>query len=133
MTPEPSRHARCGRCRARADPQRGQATVEFALVLPLILLVAVGVVQVARVTASQVAVIDAARAGARAAAVDPDLRVARSAALGPPGSDVTMHLTPGEPELVTVAVSTRVRLMPGLGWSDVTVSASSTHAVERTD
>jgi Flp pilus assembly protein TadG len=48
---------------------RGQAAVEAALVLPFMMAVVLGVVQVAVVAAEQLAVWHAAREGARAAAV----------------------------------------------------------------
>lgn len=57
----------------------GQATVEFALLLPLVLLLLMAVVQVGLVVRDQVAVVHAAREAARAAAVDPDPRHARFA------------------------------------------------------
>ena len=62
--------------------QRGQATVELALGLPLVLLGVLLVVQVGLVVADQVRVVHAAREGVRAAAVDDrDRCAARRAAL----------------------------------------------------
>ena len=52
--------------------ERGQASVELALVLPLVAILLLGVVQVAVVAARQVAVTDAARDAARAAASGAD-------------------------------------------------------------
>ena len=52
--------------------QRGQATVEFAFVLPLIVLAALAVIQVGLVVRDQLGVVHAAREAARAASVDPD-------------------------------------------------------------
>jgi Flp pilus assembly protein TadG len=61
----------------RALPgDRGQATVEFALVLPVIVLVVMLVLQVGLVVREQVLVSHAAREGARAAAVSDADRVA---------------------------------------------------------
>lgn len=60
----PGTRRRSGRC-----GQAGQATVELALALPVVVLVLLAVVQVALVARSQILVVDAARAGARAAAV----------------------------------------------------------------
>ena len=48
---------------------RGQASVELALALPLLVLVLLGIAQVVVVGAQQLAVLHAAREGARAAAV----------------------------------------------------------------
>ena len=50
----------------------GQATVELALALPLLCLLLLGVVQIAVVVRDQLVVIEAARVGARAAAVSAD-------------------------------------------------------------
>ena len=51
---------------------RGQATVEFALVLPLLVLVLAGVIWVGNIMTVQVRLEHAAREGARAAAVEPE-------------------------------------------------------------
>jgi hypothetical protein len=61
--------------------QRGQATVELALVLPLLLLALLLLVQVALVVRDQVRVVHAAREAARAAAVQEDLGPVVDAAL----------------------------------------------------
>ncbi len=54
----------------RRKHERGQATVELALVLPLLALVLLGVVQIALIGRDSIAVTHAARAAARAAAID---------------------------------------------------------------
>lgn len=64
---------------------RGQATVEVALALPVVVLALLLVVQVALVARSQLQVAAAAREGARAAAVDPSAGAAERAALGASG------------------------------------------------
>jgi len=51
---------------------RGSAVVEFALVLPLVLVVLLGAVEVAVVARTQLEVSQAAREGAREAATTPD-------------------------------------------------------------
>ena len=55
--------------RRRGD--EGQATVELALVLPLVCLLLLALVQVGLVVHAHLLVVHAAREGARAAAVDP--------------------------------------------------------------
>ena len=60
------------RRRARRGSTRGQATVEFAFVLPLVVLALLAVVQVGVVVRDQLGVVHAAREAARAASVDPD-------------------------------------------------------------
>lgn len=58
---------------------RGQATVELALCLPLLCTLLLGVVQVAVITRDRLAVQLAAREGARAAAIGGDERAVRRA------------------------------------------------------
>jgi Flp pilus assembly protein TadG len=58
----------------------GQATVEVALLLPLVATMLLGVVQVGLVVRDQVLVTHAAREAARAAAVDPTEDAARQGA-----------------------------------------------------
>lgn len=53
----------------RAERERGQALVEFALVLPLFLLLLLGIVQFGTVFRDYIALTDATRVGARQAAV----------------------------------------------------------------
>lgn len=65
---------------AAAHPTRGQATVEFVMVLPLVVVVCLAVVQVAVVARRDVLVAHAAREAARAAAVEPDPTAAATAA-----------------------------------------------------
>jgi Flp pilus assembly protein TadG len=67
---------------ARVDPRResGQAAVEFALVLPVVLLAVLGIVQVGVALRNELAVQLAAREGARAAAVTTDAGSAAAAA-----------------------------------------------------
>lgn len=74
----------------------GQATVELVLVLPVVVLALLLVIQVGLIARAQVLVVNAAREGARAAAVDGPA-AARAAAAGAPG----MH-----PDRVTVSAST---------------------------
>ena len=60
---------------------RGQATLELALVLPLVLAITLLVVQVGLVVRDHQLVLNAAREGARSAATDPTLAAARQAAV----------------------------------------------------
>lgn len=66
--------------RASRD-QRGQATVELALVLPFVLTIVLALVQVGLVARDAVRVTHAARSGARAAAVGFDDESVRRAAV----------------------------------------------------
>ena len=65
--------ARCGgsACRgARSHNQRGQSTVEFALVLPVLLMFFLALLQIAVVAREQIRTQHAARVAAREASVD---------------------------------------------------------------
>ncbi|MBK9180245.1 MAG: pilus assembly protein [Acidimicrobiales bacterium] len=123
----------------RASPQRGQAAVELALVLPLVALLLLALIQVGLVVRDQVLVIHAAREGARAAAVDDDPGAARRAALRAAGLaagrlTVEVDGRGGEGSRVRVRVRYRaptdVPLVGGL-VGDVTVGGSVTMRVER--
>lgn len=118
--------------------ERGQATVELALVLPLVVLFALVVVQAALVANARLLVSHAAREGARAAAVDPNQAAAAEAArgsLGVPGSRLAVSLRGGsaEGDLITVtvvySVATDVPLVGQL-IGDVEVESSVTMRVE---
>ncbi|MBM3670672.1 MAG: pilus assembly protein [Actinobacteria bacterium] len=85
--------------------ERGQATVELALVLPILALAILAVLQVALVVRDHIAVVHAAREAARAASVDPDPTRARVAALRMlPGAEVRVgnRGRVGEPIAVVV-------------------------------
>lgn len=98
---------------------RGQATVEFALILPLLLIVAIVLVHIGVGLAVQVQVEAAAREGARAAAVEPASAVERAEVaarrtLGSRAADVS---TTVEAEWVVVEVQTEVTMIPFVGSS----------------
>jgi Flp pilus assembly protein TadG len=125
----------------RLRRERGTASVEFAAVLPLVLISLLLVVQVALVVAEQLIVQHAAREGAREAAVWNDDAHARDAAIraGNLESDRTeVEVTPsdrpvGSPVLVTVRyrVSLVVPYVTRFLPSEVTLTASSEYRVER--
>jgi Flp pilus assembly protein TadG len=99
----------------------GQATVEVVLVTPLLLALGIALVWLALVAAHQVALVDAARAAARAASAGGDEAAARAAAVdAAPGLDparLELSLTRGG-GLVDVRVRYRqpppLRLLAGL-------------------
>jgi hypothetical protein len=95
---------------ARRRSERGQATVELALVLPLVVTLLLVIVQGGVLARDQVLVTHAAREAVRAAAVDPDEKAIEQAARdagpldhdrlgvdighrGQPGSRVTVRIT----------------------------------------
>ena len=112
------------------DRDRGQATVEFAVALPLVALLVLGIVQLVVIARDQLAVELAAREGARAAAA--------AAAPGPAATDAAHQAVALDPLDVTVATesdrisvtvahssNTNVPLI-GLFISDVQVAATVT-------
>jgi Flp pilus assembly protein TadG len=120
-------------CRGRA--QRGQATVELALVLPFLVLLMLMLLQVALVGRDYVLVVHAARAAVREASVDAGTARVRAAAthvlkgakvdIGPKGSI-------GQPISVTVRykVHTDVPVIGAL-VPDRELRATSVMRVER--
>jgi Flp pilus assembly protein TadG len=99
--------------------ERGQASLELALVLPFVLVVLLAVVQVGLVVRDQLLVLHATREAARAASVgDPDAqveRVARSAGpLTPSRLHVTITRRAGPDGAVDVEVDTRYRSVTDL-------------------
>ena len=109
---------------------RGQATVEFALALPVVVILVLGVVQLVVVARDQLAVELAAREGARAAAVaaarDGAATDAALAAVTLRPLDISVSTSGGR---VTVSVTHQTRTdvpLIGLAIGDVEVSASVT-------
>jgi Flp pilus assembly protein TadG len=100
----------------RADA--GAATAELAVALPAVMVVLAAVLSVGQAVLAQVGCVDAARAGARAAARGDGLDQVRGAALaavagdGDPGPVVgaVVEVVP-HGDTVTVAVSRSVRLL----------------------
>jgi Flp pilus assembly protein TadG len=68
-----------GRRAWHQDEPRGSAAVEFVLVLPLVLTLAVAILQLALIAKDQLILQDAARAGAREASVTTDDAAVRGA------------------------------------------------------
>jgi hypothetical protein len=112
---------------------RGQATVEFALVLPAVALMAVVLVVVGVAVRNELAVEHAAREGARAAAVSADpATAARSAAAHVTTLPVEVS-TLDDGTRVTVTVTTTLELgLPIVGSliGPITHSASATMMLE---
>jgi hypothetical protein len=88
---------------------RGQATVELALSLPLLVILLGFVVEVAMVAGDQVRLWHASREAARAAVVDPDPAAARVAAERSGLSDLSIVIEP-EPEYRVQGQPLRVEL-----------------------
>lgn len=118
--------------------ERGSASIEFALVLPLVLVVLLGIVEVLVVARTQLEVGQAAREGARQAATTPDVSSAVAAARRalPDGiadtARVAVHREQhvGGAARVTVSVDHRVAI-PLLGGFGVTLRSVAVMWVER--
>ncbi|CAB4576251.1 MAG: pilus assembly protein [Actinobacteria bacterium] len=93
--------------RGRLD--RGQAVVELALALPVVILVLLGVVQVAVVVRDQLVTQHAAREAARAAAVSASPTTAASRAAAPLGLDDLGVRVSAAGDVVRVEVRSRTR------------------------
>jgi Flp pilus assembly protein TadG len=117
----------------------GQASVELALVLPLVFILLLGIVQLGLLVRDQILVVHAAREAAREAAVDP----AADAAAGAAAASSTLD---GARLTVTTsgrgATGSRVRVevayraptgvpIIGAALGDLTLRASATMRVER--
>lgn len=96
----------------------GQALVEFALILPVFLLILLGITEFGRIYAAQLTVSHAAREGARLAVVGaPDATITQRVQESSPqldASKLTISITPTQPrtrgEQVTVQVSYPVEI-----------------------
>lgn len=103
--------------------ERGTAVVEFALVLPIVLMVALALVQVGLLVRDRLLVESAVRSGARTAAVDPlDVAVREAVLRAAPALDeasvsvaVMRPGAQGEPVTVTVSYTAPVRV-PLVAW-----------------
>jgi Flp pilus assembly pilin Flp len=97
--------------RGRAPRDReesGQATVEFALILPLVIFAALAIIQVGLLVRDHLAVVHAAREAVRAASVDPDPSSAVHAAHETlPHAEVDVSPRPSVGEPITVEVRYR--------------------------
>lgn len=108
------------RSRSRSAQDRGTAAVEFALVLPLLLLVVLGIIDFGRALNAQITLTQAAREGARLAALGQPNVVGQTQAAATGLSPVTVTVTrcPAGPAPAPTGVSrsaTRSRSSPPSG------------------
>ena len=105
----------------RVRPRRGdqgQSTVEFALVLPFVLLLLLVLLQAGVMLRDQLVVVGAAREAAREAAVSPErARIEAAARRAAPGLDLSIKLArgPRRGDLASVDVSARPTTLPLVG------------------
>ncbi len=124
-----------GRAFTRARSDHGQATVELALVLPLVFGMLVLVFQVALVARDDILVVHAARDAAREATVSADPgRIAAAAHRTLPGAEVRIVRRGDVAEPVEVAITfvSRTALpLVGALIPDVTLHGAAVMRVER--
>ena len=118
--------------RIRLSEERGQSMTEFAIVLPILVVLLFGIVQFGILFNNYVTLTDAARAGARAAAGAATAAVRSSASdlnQASLGVNVNSLWTPTAPVTVTATYPYSISL---LGWviSSGTLTTKSTEAVE---
>jgi len=115
--------------------EQGQSTVEFALVLPLVVLMLLAIIQTALVARDEVLIIHAAREAAREASVDAgEARVRAAVERVLPGASVIVAPDPGvgEPRGVTVRFVSHTDLpLVGVIYPDLELAASVTMRAER--
>lgn len=101
---------------------RGAAAVEFALILPVLILLILGLVEFSRLFNIQISLTNSAREGARTMAVQNDLDIARSAAIAaapsinPAISTAQVSINPADCSAggtVTVTINYTVDLLTG--------------------
>jgi Flp pilus assembly protein TadG len=117
---------------------RGSVTIEFFLVVPLLILVLVAGIQVISLARARIELVGAVREGARVAATTPDPAKAVEAvraAMAPPDRDrvrisVSRPAVVGRPARVTATLRHQFA-GPWLSGMGVDVSASASMLVER--
>lgn len=118
-----------------ASSESGQSTVEFALLLPLLVLAMLALLQVALVARDEIALVHAAREAAREASVDPNPAGAiRAAQRVLPGATVVVGTRPavGEPIVVDVTFASHTDLpLVGRLFPDPLLHARVVMRVER--
>ncbi|MEX2588187.1 MAG: TadE/TadG family type IV pilus assembly protein [Actinomycetota bacterium] len=134
----PHRRGVRGRSCSIQSPQLGQATVELALVLPLVLFLVLGLLQVGIMVRDQIMVLGAAREGVRQAIVTPDHgKISSAAAAAAPGLSLTVNVERGtergDPARVEVSAPPAPLPIVGAMVSNLTLQASATMRIERSD
>ncbi|WP_343239196.1 TadE family type IV pilus minor pilin, partial [Streptomyces sp. SID8014] len=124
----PGRRCRRAGTGPRRDGQRGAVTAETAVVLPTLVVFLLSLLWALLAVAAHIQCVDAARAGARAAARQdpPDAVVETALQAAPEGADVTVGRTG---DLVQVEVRART---PGLGALTVGLHARAVASAEET-
>lgn len=116
----------------------GQSTVELVLVLPLVLFLILGLLQVGVMVRDQIMVLGAAREGVRQAIVTPDrAAISSAAAAAAPGLslsvDVERGTERGDPARVRVSAPPAQLPIVGSMVGGLTLEATATMRMERSD
>jgi len=123
------------RVRRSACPEEGQATVEFALILPLVIVLIMAILQSALLVRDYVATVHAAREAVRAASLDRNPAAASHAAkrvLRDARVDVGARPALGGPIRVTVTFTSHTNLpLIGALFPDPDLHATATMRTER--
>jgi Flp pilus assembly protein TadG len=104
---------------------RGQATVEFALVLPLLAICIAGVIWVGQIVTMQIRLENAAREGARAAAVEPDRASSVAAEAVAQSMNEVVVSARLDGDYVVVEVATEIAGVPFVGVGARTITADA--------
>ena len=120
----------------RSRDDRGQATVELALCLPLVALIAAALVEVGSIAVDRSRVWHAAREAARVAIVDADPQAIRAAATRDLPLSVQVEPPPeariqGEPLRVHVTYEREIVPLLGALLGEVEMSADAVMRIER--
>lgn len=124
--------------RSAVKPDGGQSTVEFALVLPVVLLLILGMLQVGVLVRDQIMVLGAAREGVREAIVTPDqAAIASAAGDAAPGLTLDVQVSRGSKrgDAAKVNVSAPPAKLPLVGRivDGITLKASARMRMEKSD
>ena len=124
--------------KARSKTEEGQSTVEFALVLPLVLILILGLLQIGVLVRDQIMVLGAAREGVREAIVTPDHgAISAAASNAAPGLKLSVQVNRGsergEPARVNVSAPPVQLPLIGEIVSGMTLKASATMRIEKSD
>lgn len=118
--------------------EAGQSTVEFALVLPLALILILGLLQVGVLARDQIMLLGAAREGVREAITTPDHgRITAAAGNAAPGLQLNVQIARGtqrgEPARVDVDAPPVQLPVVGRIVAGMTLKASATMRIEKSD
>ena len=124
------------RLRRLSAPDSGQSSVELALVLPIVLFVLLGLLQVGMFMLEQLQVSGAAREGAREATVSPESsRIRAAAQRAAPNLKLSLNINRGSTRgsAARVAVTASPTRLPMVGpvVSGLKLKAAATMRIER--